>query len=105
MKEQRWLWFPALGKEDEVRGLLQEWVQGCQARGIPTALMRQQFYPEGGAVYVVAMRHRDAAEEEQRTVAVWGDPQGIKAMAAKLYLLLRQPHLGQLFDVMIPYQT
>ena len=104
MKEQRWLWFPALGKEAEVRTLLEAWVRGCQARGLPTALMRHEFYPEGGHVYVVAMRHRDSQELEQRAESGWGDPAGMKLLYERLTPMLRQPFRGQLFDVVIPYQ-
>ena len=93
--------YPALGKEPELRAVLEEWVKKRQAQGMEFSLSVQLYAPEG-ATFVNSSKFRDLAEVETRRRQNQADP-AYQAVAAKVASLSRIPAKRSLYEVLVRY--
>jgi hypothetical protein len=100
MYSQRQRIYPALGKEREVRTLMDEWVRAHQAKGRDLALLTRVFSSEGSGLVVVT-RANDLATLEQHRHENAADPD-FQARAARLVEMVRQPVQTSLFEMVVP---
>jgi hypothetical protein len=92
--------FPALGRQREVRGLLEEWVRGAQAKGTPVSLA-ERVYPFDGVAYSTRIVFPDLAALERSRDQLASD-EGYLALVAKVSGLTRQPARRILTQIIVP---
>jgi hypothetical protein len=92
--------YPALGRQQEVRSLLEEWVRGAQAQGMAISLTERVISAEG-IVYSTRTVHPDLAAVERTRDRVTRDETYI-ALVAKVSSLTRQPARRILTQIIVP---
>jgi hypothetical protein len=100
MYVQRIYTYPALGKEAELRGLIDERVRSAAARKVRAALSQQLLAPDG-PVFVTAVLHDDLMAFEQFRDRNLAD-QSFQTYLSRQTALGRQPHKVELFDILVP---
>ncbi|MGH2361787.1 MAG: hypothetical protein ACRDGM_14745 [bacterium] len=93
--------YPALGKEPELRAVLEEWAKKRQAQGMEISLSVQLYGPEG-PTFVNSAKFRDLAEVENRRRQNQADP-AFQAVVAKVDSLCRVPAKRSLYEVLVRY--
>jgi hypothetical protein len=92
--------YPALGQNRAVRDVLEEWVRGSQARGMPVSLA-ENVLPYDGAVYRVRIVYPDLAAYERSRDETARDERFLAA-AAKISAISRQPATRSLTQIVVP---
>src|SRR2546422_1945924 len=92
--------YPALGRNREVRGLLEEWVRGAQARGMAFSLT-ERVYPFEGVAYSTRVVLPDLAALERLRDQLARD-QSYLALVDKVSSLTRQPARRILTQIIVP---
>jgi hypothetical protein len=92
--------YPALGRNREVRGLLEEMVRGLQAQGLPVSLSERVISTEG-IVYGTRAVFPDLAALERRRDQIARD-EAYQAVVARIAPLTRQPITRVLTQIIVP---
>jgi len=92
--------YPALGRNQEVRGRLEEWVRGAQAQGMAISLA-ERVLPFEGIVYSTRTVYPDLASLERTRDRLAGD-EGYLALVARVSSMTRQPATRTLTQIIVP---
>lgn len=91
--------YPAVGKETELRAVVEERVRTAPSRKVRAALL-QQLLPSDGPVFVTAVLHDNLAAFEEFRSRNLADA-STQAFVTKVATLSRQPLNVELFDVLV----
>jgi hypothetical protein len=99
---QRVFSWPAFGKEQQMRSMLEEFVQNGQAAGQPQLGLWQRVFSEVGVQFISATTYADMAELAQvRQARATIDQTLVEAVSA----LSRAPVAVRLFEVLVPFPS
>lgn len=97
---QRIEFYPIVGKDQEVRAVLEEWAKHLQGQGIGAGLSQSVFGGDG-ATFILTTRVEDLATLEERRRRVQSSPE-FGALQGRLASLLVQRPRFELLDVLLP---
>ncbi|HEY3081629.1 MAG TPA: hypothetical protein VGM69_17195 [Chloroflexota bacterium] len=92
--------YPAPGRNQEVRGLLEEWVRGSQAQGSAIGLS-ERVLPFDGVVYSTRTVFPDLAALERSRDRMAGDERYL-ALVARMSSITRRPATRILTQIIVP---